>query len=70
MACKGVRPTTTSGYLALGLVYVYTGYNPCIGIHVPYLGIYDTALGSMYLYLDISIDIGICAIFLRICDSA
>jgi hypothetical protein len=48
IVCKGVRPNTIRWRPALGVVYIYMGYHPCFGIHVPCLKIHDIALRSVY----------------------
>jgi hypothetical protein len=53
MACKGVKPTNMNGCLALGVVYMYMGYHPCLKKHVPCLEIHDTTLGSVILHWDL-----------------
>jgi hypothetical protein len=67
MACKGVKPITLSGNPTLGFVYMYMRNHSCLEKCVLDLEIRDIALGFMYPYLVVSINIGFCAIFLGIC---
>jgi hypothetical protein len=55
MTCKGVIPTTMSGCLSLGSMYMHREWNMCLGIHVLCIDMYvscskinDIDFGYMY----------------------
>jgi len=51
MACKKVRPTTTSGCLVLGSMYMHWRWHLCLGICVPFLKIHVLTLGFVPFFL-------------------